>query len=116
MSETRTAALAKWIFIRLPEEPETAAFKAEDGLSAVMHKLGSKSGHKLKGDFMDRTYLESLFDNVNGGDCVDSAAILEEITAELLAAAKKLIDDDFNDYKDNHGRLRRAVRKAEGRS
>ena len=60
-------------------------------------------------------YIEQLFDNVNGGDCVDSAAILQEIAVELLSALKQLVDDDFNDYQGNFYRARIAVQKAEGK-
>ena len=34
------------------------------------------------------TYIKNLFDNINGGDCVDSATIAQKIAEDLLASAK----------------------------
>jgi hypothetical protein len=39
---------------------------------------------------MDNTYIQSLFDRINGGDCVDSAAQAQELCEELLEACKAL--------------------------
>lgn len=35
-----------------------------------------------------KTYIQTLFNNINGGDCVDSAALAQEVAEQLLVAAK----------------------------
>lgn len=40
---------------------------------------------------MKKSHIQKLFDNINGGDCVDSAAEAQEITEQLLAALKDFI-------------------------
>jgi hypothetical protein len=70
-------------------------------------------------------YIEQLFDNVNGGDCVDSAAILQEITVDLLTASKAVLEDlKKNAYQippipavcELWAQLAEAVAKAEGKT
>ena len=43
----------------------------------------------------EKTYIEKLFDNVNGGDCADSAAILEEIVEVLFDVVKEIQKEAF---------------------
>lgn len=65
----------------------------------------------------EKTHIEQLFDNVNGGDCVDSAAELEEITQGLFDALKNLVDRNLieNVAGDHYGEVLAALAQAEGR-
>ena len=67
---------------------------------------------------------EELFDNVNGGDCVDSAELLQELIDELLDVCKKAqksINDQISgnapsrtQWKERHLELNEIIKKAEG--
>lgn len=75
----------------------------------------------------EQSYILELFDNVSGGDCVDSAAELEEITVRLLEALKDISESLDSLYKHEpgvagayfgaflDGRIKDAIKKAEGR-
>ncbi len=47
-----------------------------------------------------KTYIQELFDNINGGDCVDSAALAQEISEQLLEACDVLFDRLNATYRD----------------
>lgn len=57
--------------------------------------------------------IKELFENINGGDCVDSAAEAEEVAQALYAACKVALHrgDDYTAEKV----VRAAVLKAEGK-
>ncbi len=45
-----------------------------------------------------KTYIQKLFDNINGGDDVDSAAIAQEIAEDLLERLKAFHKYPCNNY------------------
>lgn len=62
------------------------------------------------------THIQQLFDNINGGDCVDSAAEAQEICERLLRAAKMVVACwEHGDHAGSVNSLAIAIEIAEGK-